>query len=151
MQHWLSVKRCHAKCCFLPSLHRAPVFTTLKLSIYFRYRFFSDPKWSRLNVTSTTDRVQLWSKFAVISPWERVWAFICKNSIYSRMLCAKFGWNWPRSFKERIFKYFQYNFTISLLPPLWEGHCPSFVQTWISYTQGCFMSSLVEIDLVVLN
>ena len=91
--------------------------------------------------------------FHIISPWGRVWAFICKNlnSIYQRMLCAKFGRNWPSSFKESIFKYFQYNFIISLLSPLWQRRGPSFEQTWISSTQGCFVLSLVEIDLVGLN
>ena len=35
--------------------------------------------------------------FAIISPWGRVWAFICKNlnPIYPRMLCVKLGCNWP--------------------------------------------------------
>ena len=55
------------------------------------------------------------------------------------------------SFKERIFNYFQYNFTISLLSPLWEGCGPSFEKSWIFSTQGCFVQSLVEIDVVVLN
>ena len=70
---------------------------------------FSDPELSRQGVTSIGNRVRLRSKFAVIAPWGRVWAFICKNlnSIYPRMLCAKFGLNWSRSFKEKIFKYFQ--------------------------------------------
>ena len=76
--------------------------------------------------------------FVIISPWGRVWAFICKNlnSIYPRILCAKVCWNWPSSFKERIFKYFQYNFTILLLSPLGEWCGPSFEQTWIPSTQG---------------
>ena len=66
--------------------------------------------------------------FAIISPWGRVLAFICTNlnSIYPRMLCTKFGWNWSSSFKERIFEYFQYNFPISLLSPLWEGLSPAW-------------------------
>ena len=70
------------------------------------------------------------------------------NSIYPRMLCAKFGWNWPSSFKERILKYFQYNFTISLLSPRVEWHVLSFEKNWIPSTQG---SSLVEIGPVVLE
>ena len=37
------------------------------------------------------------------------------------MLCVNFGWNWPSSSEERIFKYFQYHFTISLLSPLRKG------------------------------
>ena len=35
--------------------------------------------------------------FAIISPWKRLWPFIWTNlnPIHPRMLCAKFGWNWP--------------------------------------------------------
>ena len=32
-----------------------------------------------------------------------------------------FGRNWPSGSGEKILKYFQYNFTISLLSPLGEG------------------------------
>ena len=38
----------------------------------------------------------------------------------------------------------------SLLSPLGKGHGPSFEQTWLPITQGCFVSSLVEIGPVVL-
>ena len=33
--------------------------------------------------------------FVIISPWKRAWYFISinLNSLYSRMICAKFGWN----------------------------------------------------------
>ena len=35
--------------------------------------------------------------FVISSPWKKVWSFIWTNLhvLYSRMLCAKFGWNWP--------------------------------------------------------
>ena len=35
--------------------------------------------------------------FVIISPWKRVWLIFCRNLNlrYPRMLCAKFGWNWP--------------------------------------------------------
>ena len=35
--------------------------------------------------------------FVIISPWKRVWPFIWTNlnPLHPRMLCAKFGWNWP--------------------------------------------------------
>ena len=35
--------------------------------------------------------------FVIISPWKRVWYFICTNlnPLHQKMLCAKFGWNWP--------------------------------------------------------
>ena len=75
------------------------------------------------------------------------------NSIHPRMLCAKFGWNWPSgSGEEDIFvswssMYFRY----FVFTPLGKGWGPSFEQTWIPSTQGCFVSSLVEIGTVVLE
>ena len=35
--------------------------------------------------------------FVIISPWRRTGPFIWTNlnALYPRMLCAKFGWNWP--------------------------------------------------------
>ena len=35
--------------------------------------------------------------FVIISPWKRAGPFIWTNlnPLYLRMLCAKFGWNWP--------------------------------------------------------
>ena len=56
------------------------------------------------------------------------------------------GW-----FQIRFFKYVSYNFTFSILSPLGEGCGPSFGQTWIPSTQGCFVLSLVEIAPVVLE
>ena len=41
--------------------------------------------------------------FVIISHWKRVWPFIWinLNTLCPRMLCAKFGWNWPSgSFEE---------------------------------------------------
>ena len=35
--------------------------------------------------------------------------------------------------------------------PLEKGEDPSFVQTWIPFTYGCFLQSLVEIGPVVLE
>ena len=42
------------------------------------------------------------SYFVIISPWKRVGPFICRNlnPLHSRMLCAKFGWNWLSGSKE---------------------------------------------------
>ena len=40
--------------------------------------------------------------FIIISPWKRVGPFIWTNlnPLYPRMLCAKFGWNWPRGSRK---------------------------------------------------
>ena len=39
-----------------------------------------------------------------ISFWERAWTFIWTNldSLYPRMLCVKFGWNWPGGSGEDV-------------------------------------------------
>ena len=35
--------------------------------------------------------------FIIIFPWKRAWPFFWTNlyPLHPRMLCAKFGWNWP--------------------------------------------------------
>ena len=40
--------------------------------------------------------------FLIISPWKRAGPFIWTNLnlLHPRMLCAKFGWNWPSSSGE---------------------------------------------------
>ena len=57
----------------------------------------------------------------------------------------------PVVLKKKIFKVGQCIFTISLLSPLWKRRGPSFEQTQIPFTQGCFVPSLVEIGPVVLE
>ena len=57
--------------------------------------------------------------FIIIFPWERAGPFIWTNlnSLYPRMLCAKFGWNWPSGSGEEDFlvlsMYFRYFLIIS--------------------------------------
>ena len=53
--------------------------------------------------------------------------------------------------EKKIFEFRQCIFAISLLSPLGEGWGPSFEQTWICFTQGYFVPSLVEIGQVVLE
>ena len=88
--------------------------------------------------------------FVIISPWKRAWPFIWRNlnSLYSRK--CLFDWFWP-SGSEKIFEFRRYIFAISLLSPIGKGLGPSFEQTWIPFTQGCFVPSLVEIDPMVLE
>ena len=42
--------------------------------------------------------------FVIISPWKRAGSFIWTNlnSLYLRMLFAKFGWNWPTGSGEEV-------------------------------------------------
>ena len=53
--------------------------------------------------------------------------------------------------EKKIFKSCQFIFFNSQLSPFWEGRGPSFEQTWIPFTQGSFVPSLVEIGPVVLE
>ena len=51
----------------------------------------------------------------------------------------------PVVFKKKIFKFRQDIFTISLLSPLGKGRAPTFEQSEIPFTRGCFVPSLVKI------
>ena len=57
----------------------------------------------------------------------------------------------PVVLEKKIFNSCQFIFFISQLSAIWDGLGPSFEQTWILLTQGCFVPSLIEIDLVVLE
>ena len=57
----------------------------------------------------------------------------------------------PVVLSRDFFKVGQFIFAISLLFPLGNGRAPSFKQTWIPITQGCFVPSLVESGPVVLK
>ena len=91
--------------------------------------------------------------FLIISPWKRAGPFIWTNlnPLHPRMLCAKFGWNWLSGSGEETFlilsMYFHYFIIISPL----KRTGPFNWKTWIPFTQGCFVPSLVEIDPVVLE
>ena len=57
----------------------------------------------------------------------------------------------PVVLEKKIFKNFQWFFTLLLLSPLGEGQSPSFEQTWIPSPQGWFVPSLVKIGPAVLE
>ena len=65
--------------------------------------------------------------FAIISPWKRAWPFIQTNLILFIQGCFVPSLDdiSPVVLEKKILKYFQYNFTISLLSPLGEGCDPS--------------------------
>ena len=46
--------------------------------------------------------------------------------------------------ERKIYWYCQFIFTISLLSPHEKGRRPSFEQTYIPYTKGCFVQSLAH-------
>ena len=53
--------------------------------------------------------------------------------------------------EKRFLKFFNVVFAISLLSTLGKGCGPSFEQSWISFSQECFVLSLVEICSVGLE
>ena len=65
--------------------------------------------------------------FVIIFPWKRTWPFIWKilNSLHSKMLFAKFGWNWPSGsgdFKISLM-HFRYFIIISIWKWAWPFIC----------------------------
>ena len=91
--------------------------------------------------------------FVIISPWKRAGPFIWTNlnALHTRMLCATFGWNWPNgSEEEDFYKLSIYFYYFPIISSLGRA-CPSFEQTWIPFTQGYFLPSLVAICPVVLE
>ena len=62
--------------------------------------------------------------FVIISPWKRAGPFIWTNlnPLHPRMLCAKFGGNWPSGSGEvDFFKFRQFIFAIHNYFPLEKG------------------------------
>ena len=66
----------------------------------------------------------------------------------------------PHRSPEKPVQINTYDYIISLIKrrkypffPLWKlnGYCSSFDQTWILFTQECFVSSLIEIGQVILE
>ena len=91
--------------------------------------------------------------FVIFFPWKRAGPSIWKhlNPLHLRMLYAKFGWNWLSGSEEEDFFL---NFVNVFLLfrnylSLKKNGGPSFEQTLIPLTQGCFIPSLVEIGEVV--
>ena len=97
--------------------------------------------------------VSFFSYFTIIFPWKRMWTFIWinLNPLHQTMLCAilvEIGvWFWRRI----LFKFVNIFFLFPYYLPLQKGHGPSFEKILIPFTQGCFVSSLVEIGPMVLE
>ena len=64
-----------------------------------------------------------------------------KDALYQ--ICLKLAyWFWSKGFK-----FINVFFAISLLSPLGKGSGPSFEQIWMLFAQGCFISSLFEVEV----
>ena len=77
-------------------------------------------------------------------PFEQIWIHITKGCFVLSL--DEIG---PLALEKKILKFCQCIFAILKLSPLRKGRGPSFEQTWIPITQGCFVPSLDEIGLVV--
>ena len=79
--------------------------------------------------------------------------FICTNlnPLHLKILCAKFGWNWPDGSGEEDFLISSMYFCYFVIISPWKRRGFSFEQSWIPFTQACFVRSLVEIRWVVLE
>ena len=88
--------------------------------------------------------VEVLGKKTFISLWKRAWPFIWTKDALCQVCLKVNQWFWRR----RFFKSQQCIF--SIISPC-KGMWPSFEQTWIPFTQGCFVPSFVEICSVVLE
>ena len=79
------------------------------------------------------------------------WVFLV---IWDNILTISWGKIITLTIKCRVrthLKVRQCTFAILLLSPLCKGRGPSFEQTWVPFTQGCFVPSLFEIGPMVLE
>ena len=90
--------------------------------------------------------------FVFFSPWKRAGLifYINLNPLHPRMHCAKFGSNWYIvSVDDFCFIFINVFLLFRNYLPLEKVGAPSFKQTWIPFTQGYNVPSLVEINPVV--
>ena len=66
------------------------------------------------------------------------------------MLCAKFNWNWLSSSREDV-RISSISFAMTLSSLLGKKRGLLFNETWILFTQCCFVLSLIKIGPVVLE
>ena len=99
--------------------------------------------------------------FVTVSPWKKTGPLIWTNlnPLHQRMLCGKFGWNWPSGSGEEDFLFFNVFSLFRYYLPVEKGWGPhlneleslSPMDALWGFTQGCFVASLVEIGPVVLE
>ena len=91
--------------------------------------------------------------YVIISPWKRAGPFFwtIMNPLHPKILCTQFGWNWPSGSGAEDFLILSMHFRYFVIISLGKRWGPSFEQTWIPFTQGCFVPSSVEIGSVVLE
>ena len=118
-------------CYYLP-LEMGGAFHLNKLEFPSSYKALCKV-WLKLAHSFSRRKFKILSKylhyFNIIPPLERKWSNIWTilNLLHPRMLCAKFGWNWPVVLDNKISIFCQC--IISLLSPLWIRCHWSFIWT----------------------
>ena len=82
--------------------------------------------------------VNIFSQFCNYLPLEKGRTLHLKknlNPLHPKIICAKFGWNWPSTSGEEDFLNLSISFRNLYLSPLGRGRGPSFKQTWNPFTQ----------------
>ena len=156
MKDFLNFVNVFSMFCYLPlkkwvTIHLNKFkFPSPKDALYKAWSKFTQWFWGTIFFKITS---MYFSYFNIFFPWTRTGPFIWTNlnPLLKGMLCAKFGPIEPLQWsRRRLFLYFRQSINpFSLLSPLGKGKEPSFEQTWIPFTQGCFVPSLVEIDRVI--
>ena len=149
----------HYYCVIISPWNRAGPFIWTKLNTLHPRMLCAKFNWNWLSGSGEEDFfnfVNVFSLFCHYLPLEKGGALHLNklksnlNPLHPKMLFAKFGWNWLRgSGKEDFFKFVNVFSLFCNYLPLKKERGPSFEQTWIPFTQGCFVPSLVEIGPVV--
>ena len=111
-------------------------------------------KWARWSLKRRFLKFfNFFSLFRNYFPWKKALPFIWTNLnlLRPRILCAKFGKNWPGGSWEEDFLILSMYFRYFVIISAWKRTWSSFVQTWIPSTYGCFVPSLIEIGPLVLE
>ena len=129
---------------------KAGAFIWTNLSPHHPWMLCAKFGWNWPSGAGEGDFLMYFRYFVIISPKNGLGRFIWTN--HQRMHCVKFGWNWQMRFFRRRFL----NLVIKFLlfrnyHPLRKSRGASFEQTYIPFTKGCIVSSLVEIGPVVLE
>ena len=86
--------------------------------------------------------------FVIISPWKKMWLYMGKkieSPSPKNVLCQVWLELAVRFYRRRFLNVVNVLLILAIISlEKWDGH--SFQQPWMSFTQGCYMESLVEIN-----
>ena len=104
---------------------------------------------------ATMNLCQVWLKLAKLVVLEKIFPLISSFLLFrnylpfaNRVVCAKFGWNWPSGFGEDFYMLSMYFLFIIIFSPWKRALHTSFK---FPSLKGCFVPSLAEDGPVVLK